>query len=214
MTVIIRDEKGNEVKVNNQEMVSSQINLRTYKFSVVREHEDKPNEEIWCEVVPGKQYVDLQRVWDLLKDESWWRGAVIERFMTAVMNSKCYSLYVHEETTGIDEDGIQYETTKATQVGFARVVTDYATFAYIDDVVVDPEYRGLGLGEAINRAIIEDPDLQTFRRWFLIACDKVESLYERVGFKRLANPEIYMEVYNGDAYMKDAENLAAVQGKQ
>jgi len=207
MTVIIRDEQGREVKVNNEEHISAQLNIHSYKFTVVKEllnvqpDSDVSHEEYQCEIVPGKQFVNLEFVWENLKNESWWRGAVQERMITAVMNSRCYSVYLYK---GNDDE-------KPQQVGFARVVTDYATFAYIDDVVIDPEYRGLGIGSQLNRAIMEDPDLQTFRRWFLIACDKVEKLYENVGFKRLHNPDIFMEIYNGDAYVNDEEIMKAMR---
>ncbi len=77
-------------------------------------------------------------------------------------------------------------------VGFARVVTDYATFAWIADVFVLPEHRGLGLSKWMMEVILSHPELQGFRRWVLATKD-AHSLYARFGFIPLHRPERWME---------------------
>jgi GNAT superfamily N-acetyltransferase len=78
------------------------------------------------------------------------------------------------------------------QIGFARVVTDYATFAWVADVFVLPEYRGRGLSKWLMEIILAHPQLQGFRRWVLATKD-AHSLYERFGFIPLHRPERWME---------------------
>jgi GNAT superfamily N-acetyltransferase len=79
-----------------------------------------------------------------------------------------------------------------TQIGFARVVTDYATFAWVADVFVLPEYRGQGLSKWLMEIVLAHPQLQGFRRWVLATKD-AHSLYERFGFIPLHRPERWME---------------------
>jgi GNAT superfamily N-acetyltransferase len=78
------------------------------------------------------------------------------------------------------------------QVGFARVITDRATFAYLADVFVLEEFRGRGIASRIMEAIVAHPDLQNLRRWMLVTRD-AHPLYERFGFRILASPERHME---------------------
>ena len=78
------------------------------------------------------------------------------------------------------------------QIGFARVITDYATFAWIADVFVLEEYRGQGLSKWLMEVMIAHPRLQKFRRWVLATKDAQE-LYRRYGFQELKRPERWME---------------------
>lgn len=80
----------------------------------------------------------------------------------------------------------------AAQVGFARVVTDRATFAYLADVFVLPEHRGLGVGGWLVATVLKHPELQGLRRWML-ATEDAHGLYERHGFSGLADPSRFME---------------------
>jgi GNAT superfamily N-acetyltransferase len=77
-------------------------------------------------------------------------------------------------------------------VGFARIVTDYATFAWVADLFVLPEHRGLGLSKWLMEVILSHPELQGFRRWVLATKD-AHSLYERFGFFALHRPERWLE---------------------
>ncbi|CAN5280842.1 hypothetical protein BH20ACI2_BH20ACI2_01560 [soil metagenome] len=101
---------------------------------------------------------------------------------TAIDNSICFGLYK------IDE-----------QIGFARVVTDHATFAYLGDVFILTEYRGRGLSKWLLEVIVSHPELQGLRRWVLATRDAHE-LYRKYGFGELKFPERWMEKAASDAY--------------
>lgn len=87
------------------------------------------------------------------------------------------------------------------QVGFARVITDYTTFAYIGDVFVIEEYRGRGLSKRLMEAVVNHPDLQGLRRWILMTRD-AHGLYEKVGFTPSQAPERLMERYFAEVYQR------------
>lgn len=119
--------------------------------------------------------LDLETVHGFLKDSYWAREvpkAVVER---SVENSLCFGLYWGDE-----------------QVGFARVVTDRATFAYLADVFVVERHRGQGLGKWLMEVVLSHPELQGLRRWMLATADAHE-LYRRCGFTGLGKPDIFME---------------------
>lgn len=87
------------------------------------------------------------------------------------------------------------------QIGFARAISDRATFAYLADVYVLDEYRGRGLGLWLVQTVMAHPDLQGLRRWTLATRD-AHGLYEKVGFTTLEKPERFMEILKGDIYRK------------
>jgi GNAT superfamily N-acetyltransferase len=88
------------------------------------------------------------------------------------------------------------------QVGFARAVTDSATYAYLADIYIMKEHRGLGLSKWLMEEVVSHPRLQRLRRMTLATVD-AHGLYEKYGFKPLAKPEIFMEAWNPNVY-KDA----------
>lgn len=87
----------------------------------------------------------------------------------------------------------------ARQVGFARVVSDHATIAYLGDVFVLPEYRGRGLSKWLMECITSHPELQGLRRWILATRD-AHGLYEKFGFTPLKKPEVFMERHDPNVY--------------
>ena len=87
----------------------------------------------------------------------------------------------------------------ARQVGFARVVTDRATVGYLGDVFVLEPWRGRGLSQWLVQCVLEHPELQGFRRWFLLTRD-AHGLYEKYGFTPLAAPDRWMEKHAKDPY--------------
>jgi GNAT superfamily N-acetyltransferase len=87
------------------------------------------------------------------------------------------------------------------QVGFSRVITDYATFAYVGDVFVLEEHRGRGLSKWMMEVMVAHPDLQGFRRWVLLTRD-AHGLYAQYGFRALAAPERYMERWVPEVYRR------------
>ncbi|HLI71227.1 MAG TPA: GNAT family N-acetyltransferase [Ktedonobacteraceae bacterium] len=87
------------------------------------------------------------------------------------------------------------------QVGFARIITDYATFAYVSDVFIIEEYRGKGLGKWLMQVVVDYPELQGLRRWILMTRN-AHGLYEKVGFVRSRNPQRLMEMHFDDIYQR------------
>ena len=119
--------------------------------------------------------LDLPAIHEFLSTESYWaRGRSFEMVERAVSNSLPFGLY-----------------HGARQIGFARVVTDYATFAWLADVYVLDEFRGEGLGRWLVEAVLSHPELQNLRRWILGTRDAHE-LYRRFGFVEVERPEFYM----------------------
>jgi GNAT superfamily N-acetyltransferase len=88
-----------------------------------------------------------------------------------------------------------------SQIGFARVITDCATFAYLADVFVLQEHRGRGLGTWLIECVMSHPELQGLRRWLLGTRD-AHDLYRKSGFTPLKRPEIFMEIVDPDIYRR------------
>ena len=131
--------------------------------------------------------LDLDVVHRYLSEESYWAQRIPRELVArAVAHSLCFGVYA-----------------EGAQVGFARVVSDRATFAYLANVFVLPEHRGQGLSKRLMAAVIAHPELQGLRRWMLATAD-AHDLYRQHGFTALARPERFMErrepiAYGGDA---------------
>ncbi len=131
---------------------------------------------------PGR--IDLAYVHRYLSEESYWaRGIPFETVKRAVENSLCFSVF--------DRAG--------KQIGFARLITDRATFAYLADVFIDESERGKGLSKQLMQAVIDHSDLRRLRR-MLLATRDAHSLYEQFGFKAPAKPQNLMERHDPDVY--------------
>ena len=123
-----------------------------------------------------KLRLDLEVIHDFLANQSYWaQGRDLEVIERGIENSLNFGVYQGDR-----------------QIGFARVVTDYATFAWLADVFVLEEYRGQGLGKWLIAIILSHPRLQGFRRWALATKDAHE-LYRNFGFDELRRPERWME---------------------
>lgn len=137
-----------------------------------------PGYEISCD--PARLDVALVHGW--LAQSYWSPGvprAVVEK---AIANSICFGIY-----------------GPGGQVGFGRVVTDRATFAYLADVFVLDAHRGLGLSKQLVATVVAHPELQGLRR-FMLATRDAHGLYAQFGFAPLANPATMMEVLRPDVY--------------
>lgn len=131
---------------------------------------------------PARLDVDL--IHDYLSHHSYWAPGISRELVErSLRHSLCFGLYA--------PDG--------RQAGFARVVTDRATFAYLCDVFVLAEFRGRGLSKLLMRHITEYPELQGLRRWMLGTRD-AHSLYAQFGFTPLASPPRFMENAQQDPY--------------
>lgn len=120
--------------------------------------------------------LDLPIIHDFITNQSYWgQGRKIETVRRSLDNSLNFGLYKNDR-----------------QIGFARVVTDFATFAWVADVFILEGHRGLGLSKWLMETILAHPELQQFRRWVLATKDAHE-LYRRFGFRELKRPERWME---------------------
>ena len=129
------------------------------------------------------QDMDLQLIHQFISHSYWAKNIPIEILQKALANSLCFGIF--------KVDG--------SQVGFARMITDKATFAYLADVFILDEYRGQGLSKQLMHEILAHPDLQGLRRMVLATGD-AHGLYEQFGFKALANPDIFMELWTPNIY--------------
>ncbi len=131
--------------------------------------------------------LDRGMVQEFLRNSYWAKGIPREVVDRSIENALCFGAY----------DGDR-------QVGFARVITDYATFAYLSDVFILESHRGRGLATWLVEVILEHPDLQGLRRWML-ATNDAHGLYRKVGFTPLAHPERFMELVFPNLYEQGRE---------
>ena len=121
-----------------------------------------------------------------LSQESYWaKGIPLETVERAISNSLCFGIY-----------------KDTLQVGFARWITDRATFAYLADVYVLEAFRGMGLSKKLLSLMLFHPDLQGLRR-YMLATQDAHGLYEQFGFKQLENPERFMAVTVKNPYQQE-----------
>jgi GNAT superfamily N-acetyltransferase len=119
--------------------------------------------------------LDLDAIFAYLSGRSYWaRGRPRDQIVRGIENSLPFGVY---------RDG--------RQVGFARIVTDYATFAWLADVFVLDSERGRGVGKWLVETIVSHPELREVRRWLLATRDAQE-LYRRFGFREIEQPQFYM----------------------
>lgn len=118
----------------------------------------------------SKEKLDVKVIHGYLKDAYWCKNIPIEIIQKSIKGSLCFGVYDKEE-----------------QVGFARVISDFATFAYLGDVFILPTHQGKGLGKWLIQTIVEHADLQDIRT-FSLATKDAHGLYEQFGFKPLAEP--------------------------
>ena len=125
-----------------------------------------------------KARLDLAAIHNYLSMHSYWaKDRTMEQVMRSVDHSLCFGLYCGRE-----------------QVGFARVITDFATFGYMADVYVLEKHRGSGLSKWMMECILAHPQLQNLRR-FMLATRDAHALYHKFGFKPLAKPERWLEIF-------------------
>ncbi|OWY25835.1 N-acetyltransferase [Sphingobacteriales bacterium UPWRP_1] len=136
----------------------------------------------------NKLRLQICTIYHFLSNHSYWaKNIPLETVQQSIDHSLCFGVYYH-----------------AKQVGFARVITDFATFAYLADVFILPPFRGLGLSKWLMQVIFQHPPLQQLRRWMLATAD-AQTLYAQYGFTPLANPGRIMEKHNPLVYQPEAQ---------
>ena len=124
-----------------------------------------------------KNKIDIDYVHGFLTNSYWSPGISMEKVKRGIDGALCFGIYYKEQ-----------------QIGFARMITDQASFAYLCDVFIDEKLRGKGLGKWLIESILAHPGLQDLRR-IILATRDAHKLYEQLGFTPFPNPERYM-VYN------------------
>jgi GNAT superfamily N-acetyltransferase len=128
--------------------------------------------------------IDVAAVHQFLATSYWAAGIPFSTVQRSIENSLCFGIYKGRNLAG-----------------FARVISDYATFAYLADVFIVSEHRGQGLSRWLMECIMAHPDLQGLRRWSLVTRD-AHGLYRKFGFTALQSPERWMERHDPDVYAK------------
>ncbi len=127
--------------------------------------------------------MDIETIHRYLSEESYWaKGISKEIVEKSVANSFCFGVFYHD-----------------IQIGFAKVITDFTTIAYLGDVFILDKFRGLGLSKLLMETIMHHPELQGLRRWILLTADAHE-LYRKFGWNKINDPDRWMEVHTKNPY--------------
>lgn len=132
-----------------------------------------------------KQKIDIEYVHNCLKTSYWSKDIPLNIVKQGILNSLCFGVYC-----------------ESIQIGFARVITDYATFAYLADVFVDKKERGQGIGKKLISYIMNHDQLQGIKRWHLVTKD-AQNFYKEFGFKEVIDPSQHMEIKINDVYSSE-----------
>ena len=125
---------------------------------------------------------DVELIHNFLRSTYWAANMPREVLEKSIQHALCFGVFAGGK-----------------QVAFARVITDYSTFAYLSDLFVVPEHRGLGVSKLLMRSILAHAELQGLRR-FVLATKDAHGLYAQFGFKPFSNPEDFMTIHNPDVY--------------
>ena len=133
----------------------------------------------------NKEKLDVDAIHDFLSTKAYWcLNIPRDKVQISIHNSVCFGVYEDKK-----------------QIGFARVITDFATIAYLGDVYVLEEYRGLGLSKWLMEIVMNHPNLQGLRRWILLTGDAHE-LYRKFGWTDIMDATKWMELHNKNVYSK------------
>jgi GNAT superfamily N-acetyltransferase len=133
----------------------------------------------------NKGKLDINAIHEFLSTKAYWcLNIPIDKVQTAIQNSLCFGVYKDEK-----------------QIGFARIITDFSTIAYLGDVYISEEYRGLGLSKWLMEVVMNHPNLQGLRRWILLTGDAHE-LYRKFGWTDIVDATKWMELHNKNVYSK------------
>ena len=134
-------------------------------------------------ITTDKTKLDVIAIHDFLSKYSGWSDNIpFEKVKKSIENSLNFGLFHNDN-----------------QIGFARVISDFSTIAYLGDIYVLENYRGKGLSKKLMESVMKHPNLQELRRWILLT-STAEWLYEKYGFNKLPKPDLYMELFNPNIY--------------
>lgn len=131
--------------------------------------------------------MDVIRIHEWLSNSYWAKGIPLQTVKRAMKHSLCFGVF-----------------QESRQIGFARVISDYTTYAYLCDVIVDENERGAGVGKQLMAFILKHPQLQGLRKFSLATLD-AHGLYAQFGFTPLAEPQRMMEISKKDIYNTTAD---------
>ncbi|HEV8285619.1 MAG TPA: GNAT family N-acetyltransferase [Chitinophagaceae bacterium] len=134
-----------------------------------------------------KSKIDVKIIHHFLSQSYWAEGIPMEIVERSIEHSLSFGMYYQRKL-----------------IGFARVISDFATFAYLADVFILPEERGKGLSKWLMQVIVDHPQLQDLRR-FTLATRDAHGLYTQFGFTLFDKPERWMQKYDPDVYKKAQE---------
>lgn len=134
-------------------------------------------------ITTDKSKMDIVAIHDFLSKHSGWCDNIpFDTVKASIENSLNFGLFYKEK-----------------QIGFARVISDFSTIAYLGDIYVLDKYRGQKLSKKIMEVVMQHPNLKGLRRWILLT-STAEWLYEKYGFNKLPKPELYMELFDPNVY--------------
>lgn len=134
-------------------------------------------------ITTDKDKMDIKEIHRYLSKESYWaKNIPFQRVEKSVENSFNFGVFKDDK-----------------QIGYAKIITDFSTIAYLGDVYILENYRGLGLSKWLMESIMSHPDLQGLRRWILLTADAHE-LYKKYNWTPISAPEKWMECVTKDVY--------------
>jgi GNAT superfamily N-acetyltransferase len=143
--------------------------------------------------------LDLEVIHKFLTNCYWARGIPRDVVARSIEHALCFGIYDGSDTAPRLAKDARHGAPGFVQVGFARVISDYATIAYVGDVFVLESHRGRGLSKWLMERVTQHPALQNLRRWILTTRD-AHGLYAQVGFTPVKSPERYMELHQPTVY--------------
>lgn len=137
-----------------------------------------------------KEKLDIDSIHEFLSKKAYWSLNIPKEVVVrAIEHSLCFGVYHNQ-----------------TQLGFARIISDFSTIAYLGDVYILEAYRGKGLSKWLVETIMAHPKLQGLRRWILLTGD-AHGLYRQFGWTDIADPSKWMELHNKNVYSPPGRTL-------